>query len=233
MLPVGYYVPAVHKSIELYHVPSPFSNFRLPDCIFVSSYADHIIFLPMEEANLKTLYDSVSIENKKYHARLLSSDDSDIVSKRPRISSDDDDDDVDDDGDDDDEDDERKEAEIRRVNQIKVRKSPPIFFRGTHHPSKGSFPIVITSATSSSMCLSAYFRDKATLQAALSDGIFTSLFSKKRLPLPNDIVDALFKVTLLRDKIFLGVAYKAHDTMLELIEREVSQALSIPIVYLF
>ena len=184
----------------------------------------------MERANLKKLYDSVSISNKKYHARLLSNDDSDIESKKARIGSKDDDDDNDGDGDDDDDQD---EVEIRRINQIKVRKSPPIFIRGTHHPSKGSFPIVLNSVTTSSLCHSVYFRDKATLQTALSDGIFTSWFSTKRVPLPNHIVDALFKVTLLRDKLFLVLASKVHDTILELIEREVSQALSIPIVYLF
>ena len=185
----------------------------------------------MERANLKKLYDSVSISNKKYHARLLSNDDSDVESKKARIGSKDDDDEND--GDCDGDDDDQDEVEIRRINQIKVRKSPPIFIRGTQHPSKGSLPIVLNSVTSSSLCLSVHFRDKATLQTALSDGIFTSWFSTRSVPLPNHIVDALSKVTLLREKLLIALASKAHDTILELIEREVSQALSIPIVYLF
>lgn len=176
--------------------------------------------------NLKAHYDDVSISNKKRLAELLESDedefDLDVLlakrsAKKSCIESSSSDDD-------------EEELEFRRINLLKVRRSPPIFFRENQQPqSKHCIPIIMNSLEPLPSCLRNFFCNKATLQTALNENSFISWCSTTCLSLPNHIADALYQVTLLKDKAYCRLVTKSYESLRELMEREVSSALTIPI----
>ena len=171
-------------------------------------------------SNVNKLYDEVKISEKKRLADLLQSDDDDIdldnlIASRSSDTR-------------------RKSLDIRETVQqveekklrlLKAKKAPPTFFRCIEQPS--IIPQLCCSSDPSLKEFYDLFKSSSIdqLELAIDRNVFTEWCSRNSRMLPNEITDAIYGLTCIRNKQCNKVALKSCKILIEMTESKVNYSI--------